>query len=269
MLPTAAVKIKGKNNVFHNARAIVDSACMNTLITKQAFNRLGLERRNANILVSGISDSEPSKARGSVMLQISSRFDDQVIIVVEALIMDTLVPNQPCETFDIDSSAFDEMPLADPNFSRSEPGKLLDPRGVPVAQNSIFGYLVGGRFDTSSRASDRRTSVGLSCTADINLDQTLRRFWELEELPKPKQLTEDEQRAVDIFRSTLSRTESGRYVVRLPFDTTKPELGESANAAIRRFKAVERKFSIDPEFKQLIIPSDSPASCALNGRRPP
>lgn len=267
MLPTAAVKIKGKNNVFQNARAIVDSACMNTLITKQAFNRLGLERRNANILVSGISDSEPSKARGSVMLQISSRFDDQVIIVVEALIMDTLVPNQPCETFDIDSSAFDEMPLADPNFNRSgkidlllgievffsilEPGKLLDPRGVPVAQNSIFGYLVGGRFDTSSRASDRRTSVGLSCTADINLDQTLRRFWELEELPKPKQLTEDEQRAVDIFRSTLSRTESGRYVVRLPFDTTKPELGESANAAIRRFKAVERKFSIDPEFKQL------------------
>lgn len=73
---------------------------------------------------------------------------------------------------------------------------------------------------------------------------------ELEEVPKSKQLTPDELRAVEHFHSTLSRNETGRYTVRLPFDSSKPELGESATAAIRRFKAMKRKFSIDPELKQ-------------------
>ncbi|XP_062711095.1 uncharacterized protein LOC134289311 [Aedes albopictus] len=264
LLPTAVVKVLGKNNVFHEVRAMVDSACMNSLISKQAFERLGLERRNANILVSGITDGKPSKTTGAVTLQISSRFDDRIVIVVNALILNHLVPDQPSHQFDVDVGALAEAPLADPTynecgkidlllgieafFSILEPGKLYDGRGVPVAQNSVFGYLVGGHFNTA-RATDGRPILGLATTT-TNLDQTLRKFWEVEEVPKSKQLTPDELRAVEHFHSTLSRTETGRYVVRLPFDRTKPELGESATAAIRRFKAMERKFSIDPELQQ-------------------
>ncbi|KXJ67818.1 hypothetical protein RP20_CCG010117 [Aedes albopictus] len=73
---------------------MVDSACMNSLISKQAFERLGLERRNANILVSGITDGKPSKTTGAVTLQISSRFDDRIVIVVDALILNHLVPTE-------------------------------------------------------------------------------------------------------------------------------------------------------------------------------
>nr|XP_029729152.1 uncharacterized protein LOC115266749 [Aedes albopictus] len=248
LLPTAVVKVLGKNNVFHEVRAMVDSACMNSLISKQAFERLGLERRNANILVSGITDGKPSKTTGAVTLQISSRFDDRIVIVVDALILNHLVPDQPSHQFDVDVGALAEAPLADPTYNECEPGKLYDGRGVPVAQNSVFGYLVGGHFNTA-RATDGRPILGLATTT-TNLDQTLRKFWEVEEVPKSKQLTPDELRAVEHFHSTLSRTETGRYVVRLPFDRTKPELGESATAAIRRFKAMERKFSIDPELQQ-------------------
>ncbi|XP_065086839.1 uncharacterized protein LOC135708666 [Ochlerotatus camptorhynchus] len=224
----------------------MDSSCMNSLISNQAFERLGLERRNANILVNGITDGNPSKTTGAVTLQISSRFDDRVVIVVEALILKKLVPDQPSQPFEVDAGALAEAPLADPSYNKCEPGKLYDGRGVPIAQNSVFGYLFGGHFNTSHAAEGRAV---LSLTTSLNLDQTLRKFWEVEEVPKSKQLTPDELRAAEHFHSTLSRNESGRYVVRLPFDRTKPELGESATAAIRRFKAMERKFSINPELQ--------------------
>ncbi|XP_038107028.1 uncharacterized protein LOC119766511 [Culex quinquefasciatus] len=263
LLPTAVVKVMGRNNVFHEVRAMVDSACMNSLISKQAFERLGLERRNASILVSGITDGKPSKTTGAVTLQIASRFDDRVVIVVDALILNNLVPDQPSQQFNVDTNALAEAPLADPSFNQRgkidlllgievffsilEPGKLFDGRGAPIAQNSIFGYLVGGQFDTS-HAAEGRAVLGLTTT--MNLDQTLRKFWEVEEVPKAMQYTPDEQRAAEHFHSTLSRNEAGRYVVRLPFDSAKPQLGESATAAIRRFKAMERKFSLDSELQQ-------------------
>ncbi|XP_062538048.1 uncharacterized protein LOC134206364 [Armigeres subalbatus] len=118
LLPTASIKVLGKNGVFHEARAMVDSACMNSLISKQAFERLGLERRNASILVSGITDGKSSKTSGAVTLQISSRFDDRIIIVVEALILNHLVSDQPSQQFDIDTSALAEAPLADPDYNK-------------------------------------------------------------------------------------------------------------------------------------------------------
>nr|XP_029707769.1 uncharacterized protein LOC115254420 [Aedes albopictus] len=264
MLPTAVVKVLGKDNVFYEVRAIIDSACMNSMITKQAFHRLGLKRRNANVLVSGISSDRSSKTEGVVTLQIASRFDNTITIVVDALILNQLVSDQPCQKFDVDTSVFSGQPLADPHyndrgkidlllgievlFSILEPGKLIDIHGVPLAQNSIFGYLVGGRFSAPSHKAENTAVINL--VSEVNLDQTLRKFWEVQEVPATKLLTEDEQRAVHHFNSTVSCGFDGRYTVRLPFDDTKPELGESANTAIRRFYAMERKFSIDPHLKE-------------------
>ncbi|XP_062701902.1 uncharacterized protein LOC134285339 [Aedes albopictus] len=199
-----------------------------------------------------------------VTLQIASRFDNTITIVVDALILNKLVSDQPCQKFDVDTSVFSGQPLADPHyndrgkidlllgievlFSILEPGKLIDIHGVPLAQNSIFGYLVGGRFSAPSHNAENTAVINL--VSEVNLDQTLRKFWEVQEVPATKLLTEDEQRAVHHFNSTVSCGFDGRYTVRLPFDDTKPELGESANTAIRRFYAMERKFSIDPHLKE-------------------
>ncbi|XP_053698881.1 uncharacterized protein LOC128745834 [Sabethes cyaneus] len=202
LLPTAVIKVLGKNNVFHEVRALVDSACMSSLITKQAFQRLGLNRRNANVLVSGINSGKPSRTEGAVTLQISSRFNDVIVITVEALILNRLVPDQPAHKFDVDFCNLRGASLADPNFNNSckvdlllgievffsilEPGQLMDPRGYPIAQNSIFGYLVGGRFSAEAETRSKRV---VSLTTEVNLDRTLRQFWELEELPKAKPLS--------------------------------------------------------------------------------
>lgn len=71
-----------------------------------------------------------------------------------------------------------------------------------------------------------------------------------EEITKTQQLTSTDQAAVDFFKSTTTRDESGRFVVRLPFDTEKQPLGESLISAIRRLRSMEKRFERDPEFHQ-------------------
>lgn len=87
--------------------------------------------------------------------------------------------------------------------------------------------------------------------AEFNVDKTLRQFWEVEEVNKPKPITPQEQKAVEVFQATYQRDESGRFIVSLPFDETTAPLGESLPAAIHRLKSMHRKFASDPVFKKL------------------
>ncbi|XP_065079341.1 uncharacterized protein LOC135702228 [Ochlerotatus camptorhynchus] len=87
----------------------------------------------------------------------------------------------------------------------------------------------------------------------MNIDKTLRQFWEVEEINKPKPLTLDEQNAVNMYQATYKREESGRFVVSLPFKETEAPLGESQPAAIHRLKAMQQKFASDPVFKKMYV----------------
>ena len=51
---------------------------------------------------------------------------------------------------------------------------------------------------------------------EVSLDKQLTRFWELEEIPTKKFLTEDEAYCEKLFSETTTRQPDGRYVVRLP-----------------------------------------------------
>ncbi|XP_076546674.1 uncharacterized protein LOC143305757 [Osmia lignaria lignaria] len=74
------------------------------------------------------------------------------------------------------------------------------------------------------------------------LDQNLKRFWELEDLPGKVMLTPEEQKCESHFRETHTRTPEGRYVVRLPFKTDPPiELGESRLGALRSLRSQENR----------------------------
>lgn len=53
----------------------------------------------------------------------------------------------------------------------------------------------------------------------IEIDENIKRFWEIETLPKVFVLKKEDKLAEEIFATTHYRDESGRYVVRLPFKT--------------------------------------------------
>ncbi|GFV63868.1 pao retrotransposon peptidase superfamily [Trichonephila clavipes] len=85
-----------------------------------------------------------------------------------------------------------------------------------------------------------------------NIDNQLKQFWELEEIPfvKDKTLTSVEQFVETYFQNTYACNSDGRFVVKLPFYKSNSELGDSKPAAISRLLAMERKFKSNPDFEK-------------------
>ncbi|XP_029161285.1 uncharacterized protein LOC114933017 [Nylanderia fulva] len=160
-----------------------------------------------------------------------------------------------------------DLALADPHFNGSDPIELLigadiygeiflgemrkGPRGQPYALNTIFGWAVSG--PTSVSLQSRRTITVQHCSASTSLalDRELRRFWEIEEVPRQTVLGPEEQRCEDYFMTTHSRFSHGRYIVRLPFKRDPPiNIGRSRDTAERCLKSLLRRFEINAELKQ-------------------
>ncbi|XP_058455597.1 uncharacterized protein LOC131432958 [Malaya genurostris] len=264
-LPTAIVRIKGKDK-YYEMRAMIDCGSQASLITESCVTRLGLHRANGNILITGVTNCASETTRGVVNLEISSRFNFNPIINTRAYVLNKLTRNLPQQKIDTTSlKCLESLPLADPGYdtpskidlilgvdvflSILDEGKVKDDFGMPVAVNSLFGWLVAGQIGNSFTI--QCSTAVMNLYTDIDVDRTLRQFWEIEEIVKPKHLTVEEKKAVEIFQSTHQRDDAGRFTVRLPMNDSSLTLGESLPAAIQRLKAMERRFSSDPNFKNL------------------
>ncbi|XP_055584807.1 uncharacterized protein LOC129737670 [Uranotaenia lowii] len=265
VLPTALIRLRNRNGSFQLVRAMIDSGSGTTLISEACVSSLGLSRNNARLPVTGVAGAKAGTTKRAVRLEIASRFNDDIVLTTQAYILEVLASPTPCQRFDTKQSHFlRDLPLADPGFNKLGPidvilgvevflpilqaGQVTDEDGLPVAQRSVLGWLVAGRI--SGESSIQTQQVSYTVQLDVNIDRALRSFWETEEIPAAKLLTADEQRVVELFETTHKRNETGRFVVRLPFDETKPALGESLNAAVKRLHSMERRFIRNPSFKQ-------------------
>lgn len=151
--------------------------------------------------------------------------------------------------------------LADPEFHR--PGKidmllgtgttlsclsigqinLSNQRNVDlVLQKTQFGWIIGGGILSASR-SNHKTFVH-------NIQFDLQKFWEVEEGAVERFRSIEDQACEDHFLATVTRDDSGRYMVALPFNEKRDQLGESRSRALNRFLTLERKLGRDPELKE-------------------
>ncbi|XP_077258611.1 uncharacterized protein LOC143895417 [Temnothorax americanus] len=110
-----------------------------------------------------------------------------------------------------------KLTLADPNFLTPRPvdiiigadsyGQIIKPNIIkqdtlmPIAQFSIFGWLVLGPVDTLSSASAAVHRASIQEREDA-FDELLLRFWTQEEVPASNnpELTPDEQRCEEHFK---------------------------------------------------------------------
>ncbi|CAG9101421.1 unnamed protein product [Plutella xylostella] len=79
----------------------------------------------------------------------------------------------------------------------------------------------------------------------------MRKFWEIEEVPITKKLTADELKCEELFCTTTTRDETGRFCVRIPLKESADALGDSYSTARSRFMSLERKLQRSPEYKQM------------------
>jgi len=122
---------------------------------------------------------------------------------------------------------------------------------LPTLHNSKFGWIISGPIlDCLITNKPNRFSTHFSCLfVQESINETLLKFWELEEYPAERTVTlsAEERQCEEQFVNTMSRDTSGRFVVKLPFRDNKNNLGDSREIATRRLSYLEHKFKTNQE----------------------
>ncbi|KMQ85784.1 hypothetical protein RF55_15454 [Lasius niger] len=259
LLATAWIRVSAADGRFSVFRALLDQGSAITLVTERLAQRLRLNRQRIDVTISGISGASVS-AKHSVHIKVTARHGKGPSYSTSALILKSLTTYVPPRSINLSSlSHISGLKLADHDPTSHEGIDILigadlygcilldglrrDGQNQPVAQNTIFGWILSGvTSDISSSSVPSLTAH--HCCPTSELTNQIRRFWEVEELPPQIHLTEEEQRCEEHFRTTHTRDEAGRYVLRLPFKQGPPiEIGESRYSALRSLQHLETRFN--------------------------
>ena len=238
VLPTAIVSVIDSQNKLVQCRALLDSGSQLSFITEKLVIALNLNKDDVNLNLSGIGGKAKDVKAGRVKLVLKSGSKQ---VNVSAYILKQLTNCIPSKLLNVPTTPTN-ISLTDPNFNVSKPvdmilgadvfEELMENQRREISpglflRKTIFGWMLIGKQNES-------TNSFISCHASI--DETLRKFWEVETLPQRKLPTEEELLCEKIFQET-TRVVDNRFVVKLPFKKD-AILGESLTQAQRRFSSL-------------------------------
>ncbi|XP_062716695.1 uncharacterized protein LOC134292046 [Aedes albopictus] len=159
LLLTAVVLVTDRNNQTQQCRVLLDSGSQANFITENMTNTLGMEKKRANVPISGINNVR-RLARDKVEVQFQSRCSD-FRATLECLVTPKVTGTIPTTDIDVTSWLLpDGIQLADPSFFRTDkvdmligaelffalmkPGHITLDDGLPELRNSHLGWLVTG-----------------------------------------------------------------------------------------------------------------------------
>ncbi|KAL7731803.1 hypothetical protein ACLKA6_016736 [Drosophila palustris] len=114
--------------------------------------------------------------------------------------------------------------------------KMFDREGNIIAISSIFGWVITATGGSSTAATLHTT---------IEIDSSLKRFWELEEVNNKGYKEPDDEGVEQHFLDTHTRDTNGKNIVQLPFKTKHQQFADTLQGSLSRFKAVERRLQRD------------------------
>ncbi|CAG7632968.1 unnamed protein product [Allacma fusca] len=257
LLGTAILLVPDSQGCLKEVRAVLDSGSQATFISSDCLRYLGFQSKRSSLSVTGLGDSNCGNVLGYANIELRSRYDANFSCYVKVFALRTVTKEMPTSTFNKKNwSHLRSLPLADPQFNISRKVDMLlgadvlqliiqegvkTARNGPMAQKTAFGWILSGGIQ-----------VGPSiCTYMVTTDDLVKRFWEIEELPASLHMSPEEKACEECFLSTTTRTDDGRYIVRLPFksNAVRP-LGDSRIQAIFRLRAQERRFQKEPSLFQ-------------------
>ncbi|XP_018399184.1 PREDICTED: uncharacterized protein LOC108776927 [Cyphomyrmex costatus] len=228
-------------------------------VTQEFVNRLQLTEKNLEISIAGVMQGIVHATK-VVNLCIKSRFNN-FQENIECVVLPKITQHLPQQSVSIqDLTIPKNIKLADPNFHISAgidmligaevfwrvicAGQIKNSRSHPIIQKTHFGWVISGSM--SNVIARPRSIVNFHASEFDELNQSLKRFWEVEHISNP-QYSKEEQACNELFLEGVNRSVEGRYIVRLP---VKPnilnKLGESRETAMRRFKKLEARLITQP-----------------------
>jgi len=266
-LATCQVKAKTCDGQFVSIRVLLDPGSELSFIAEELVHRLKLPRKSAAIPLLGIGGTFSGRTKGSVHVSLHSEFEASDFLILQAFILSRLTFKVPSfKVATVSWTHLNNLQIADPNFCKPGPihiiigadsyGQVIRPELIrgdplsPIAQLTLFGWVVSGpaAFDTHDEVENV-----FHCAVDRDLQDLLTCFWKQDDLPKSTviSLSPDETECEEYFRSTVSRNQSGRYIVRLPLKSPATLLGDSSISALRILSRLRKRLISDPSYEKL------------------
>ncbi|XP_045462357.1 uncharacterized protein LOC123672321 [Harmonia axyridis] len=273
LLSTAIVEVSDSYSNFQKVRVILDSGSQTSYITEKCANRLGLSRFSCSLSIQGLGNMTNMTSKSGVTCKIKPVGKISPIFTIDAVVLPKLCANMPVSKLNHTHWVhLNNIQLADDSFHKPAPvdmllgadifphilkeGRVIGHANEPVAINTIFGYILMGKYnayDTHITANVSTFFAALGNNA-LSVDNLIGRFWEVEEVPSVKSICSPENALCEkIFAETHERGNFGRYTVNLPFKNSEPSFDSEdiRSIALRRFYSLERRLYKQPTvFKQ-------------------
>ncbi|XP_036346956.1 uncharacterized protein LOC118756292, partial [Rhagoletis pomonella] len=252
ILATAIVLVRDASGTYRQGRALLDSCSQANFITDEFSQRLLLPRSKHNIEICSIGQTL-TNINYKTTTCIKSRTTG-----VELPLAFCVTSNIAYESgLEIDISAWNipsNIELADEQFYKStridlllgtetffsllSVGQIKLGDNLPVLQKTLLGWVVSGRYQSNS--NNIRSLCMVACNDE--LDKKLEQLWRLEEVTSVGDMwTREEHSCERLYTNTVSRSQTGRIIVKLPFKDDPCCLGASYTTALRRFMSQERR----------------------------
>ncbi|XP_047041982.1 uncharacterized protein LOC124646011 [Helicoverpa zea] len=245
-------------------RALLDCGSQSSFITESLKVRLALKSFPIDTLkVIGIGNTPNNKVNESCNIKLQS-INSSFNISCSCLVLKELTGRLP--KFPIDISLLqlpDNISLADPMFYKPACIDILIGADLfwdilgneqislginnPKLRSSQLGWIVSGPIQAVT--PDKRVHCNHSVIYKDNdsVDKLLTKFWELEEIPAKPIINENE--CERHFLAHTTRTNTGRFCVKLPLKDSADCLGDTYKLAKKRFLNLEKRLGRNPTLK--------------------
>ncbi|CAK9822943.1 hypothetical protein ANTRET_LOCUS1374 [Anthophora retusa] len=261
LLGTARVKILDIHNKEHECRVLLDGCSQGHFISHKLAQKLQLYKEKIELPFAGLGQLT-TRAEYRVRTIIKSKnnnFQSEAEFVALPKITGML-PSRRVNRKEL--LIPNNIKLADPEFDKPAEidaligttlfYKLLNTGQIRLSassdvilQKTLLGWIVVGEV-----CKPQNSSRGKSCHLITSLENQLTRFWEIEEVPHKKHRSIEEIKCETFYVETTTRDSQGRYIVRLPFNEKKNNIGESYSRALQRLYSLERKLAKDVTLRQ-------------------
>lgn len=265
LLATAWVILRTEEGRAFKLRALLDQGSSFSFISESVSQLLHTRKNKTRIRVLCFGGQFSGIAKHFVNLRLESCYSKEPSLTFFAYVFQNITSYAISKTKPITAwPHLNDLTLADPTSNQTIHvligsdlyGSLLlndirkGPSNSPTAQLTVLGWILSG--PVSSDNSSPPSTVVHNCTAEADVDDLLRRFWELEENPRRSILSDEDERCKRFFLQTHSRDSDGRYTVRLPFKNNPTfEKGESRALASRMLNRLENRLRQKPEVASL------------------